>query len=116
MPPRKRASSGFDLPRSIGTAIIGLLVSLIGTGIVSMISLYTRQAALTEQVGQTSSALAKHLDHAVDRDEYLRRDAEIQRAIEKMATKEELQDLKHGIDAQNDLLRQMEESLTRRGR
>jgi hypothetical protein len=96
----------FNLPNSLGVAIIGLLVSLIGTGIVSMISLYTRQATLTEQVNATSLQLNKHLDHSVDRDEYIRRDSEIQHAIEKMASKEELRELRRSIDSQTDMLRE----------
>jgi CHASE1-domain containing sensor protein len=91
--PARVRSERFNLSNTVGVAIIGLLVSLVGTGIASMISLYARQATLTEQVTNVASTLAKHLDHSVDRDEYLRRDAEIQKAIEKMATKDELRDV-----------------------
>jgi HEAT repeat protein len=101
----------FNLANSVGVAIIGLLVSLVGTGVVSMIALYTRQATLTEQVTATSAALAKHLDHSVDRDEYLRRDAAIQRTIDNMATKEELRDLRNSMESQTQMLRDVQTTL-----
>jgi hypothetical protein len=104
----------FNLANSIGVMIIGLLVSLMGTGIVAMISLYARQAALTEQVRETSESVAKHLDHSVDKDDYVRRDNEIRRAMEKMATKDEVNELRHSIDSQTEMLR--EAIATRGGR
>ena len=96
MPPRRR-DSGFNFPGSLGTAIIGLLATLVTTGIISMCTLYTRVATLTDDVGRIETSLARHLDHSVDRDEWLRRDAAIQRAIDSMATKEDLKDLRNMI-------------------
>lgn len=102
----------FNLANTLGVAIIGLLVSLIGSGVVGMIALYVNQARLTEQVTRTSSDLAKHLEHSVDRDDYLRRDSEITHLIEKMATKEELRDVRRTLEGQNQLLRDMQATLT----
>jgi galactokinase len=44
------------------------------------------------------------VEHAVDREEYLRRDREIHRALERMATNDELRDV-------NDTLRSIQESI-----
>lgn len=101
----------FNLANALGVAIISLLATMIGTGVVSMISLHTSQATLTEQVKATSEALAKHLDHSVNRDEYLRRDKEIQSAIESMATKEELHYVRQSLDAQTQALRDLQTTL-----
>ena len=105
------AAPASRLTNQIGIGIIGLLMSLVGTGIVSTISLYTTQAALTAQVHQTSEQLARHLDHAVDKDDYLRRDKEIQAAIEKMASKEELRAVKESLDSQTQMLRDLQQTL-----
>jgi hypothetical protein len=85
---------GFNLTGAVGTAIIGLMATLIGTGLVSMITLYTRVSTLTDDVVRTEQTLAKHLDHSVDRDDYLRRDTQIQKALDQMATKEDLRQLR----------------------
>jgi hypothetical protein len=53
--------------------------------------------------------LDKQVEHLVDREEYLRRDREIQRALERMATKDELRDV-------NDTLRSIQESISPRRR
>jgi hypothetical protein len=59
-----------------------------------MIALHSRVSTLTEDVRRTEAALTRHLEHAVDRDEWLRRDAQIQRSIDAMATKEDLNQLR----------------------
>ena len=51
-----------------------------------------RVSTITEAVARTQGQLDKQVEHAVDREEYLRRDREIQRALERMATKDELRD------------------------
>ena len=51
------------------------------------------------------SQLDKQVEHYVDREECLRRDREIQRALERMATKDELRDV-------NDILRSIQESIS----
>jgi hypothetical protein len=58
---------------------------------------------------RTHSQLDEQLEHSVDREEYLRRDREIQRARERMATKDELRDV-------NDTLRSIQESISPRRR
>lgn len=93
MPPRKKQESSW-LSTAIATTLIGLLGTLIATGIVSMISLYSRVSTLTEDVHRTEAALARHLDHSVDRDEWLRRDQQVQKAIDNMATKDDLKQLR----------------------
>src|SRR5256885_2148707 len=82
------------LSRPLASAIIGLLCSLIATGIVSMVSLYSHVETLTEDVRRTEVALGRHLEHSVDRDEWLRRDAQVQRSIDAMATKDDLVQLR----------------------
>jgi hypothetical protein len=63
----------------------------------------------TDSVGCTQTQLDKQVEHAVDREEYLRRDREIQRALERMATKDELREV-------NDTLRSIQESIAPRHR
>lgn len=89
--------AGFDFNRVLGTTVIGLLATLITTGILSMVTLYARVGTLTDNVQRIETTLARHLDHAVDRDEYLRRDAQIQKAIDSMATKDDLRQLRETI-------------------
>jgi hypothetical protein len=100
-----------NIGNQLAIGLIGLLLSLIGTGIVSMISLYTNQAALTQQVKATSEAIQRHLDHSVDKDDYIRRDKEIQGAIDKMATKDELRDLRQSLDGQTQVLRDLQTTM-----
>ncbi|MGA8597918.1 MAG: hypothetical protein WB676_24650 [Bryobacteraceae bacterium] len=85
------------------------LYALIGTGVVSMATLYARVSAITDSVARTQTQLDKQMEYAVDREEYLRRDREIQRALERMATKDELRDV-------NDTLRSIQESISPRRR
>ncbi len=92
--PTKQAERGSSLSGSVQSAIIGLLATLIATGIISTVSLYTRVATLTEDVQRTEAQLQKHLEHAVDKDDYLRRDNEIRNAINSMATKDDLRELR----------------------
>ncbi|MGA8593388.1 MAG: hypothetical protein WB676_01470 [Bryobacteraceae bacterium] len=61
----------FHFGRTRGTALISLLTALIGTGIVSMINLYTRVSTITDSVARTQAQLDKQLEHSVDREEYL---------------------------------------------
>jgi hypothetical protein len=91
--PRKSKDT-FNLSGAITTSLIGLGATLVATGLVSTISLYTRVAQLTDDVTRTEQLLSKHLDHSVDRDEYLRRDTQIQKAIDAMATKDDLRQLR----------------------
>ena len=51
----------------------------------------------------------KQVEHCVDREEYLHRDREIQSALERMATKDELRDV-------NDTLGSIQESISPRRR
>ncbi len=50
-------------------------------------------ATITDSVARTQVQLDKQIEHSVDREEYLRRDREIQHALERMATKDELRDV-----------------------
>ena len=74
-----------------------------------MVTLYARVSTITDSVARTQAQLDKQVEHAVDREEYLRRDREIQRALERMATKDELRDV-------NDTLRSIQESISPRRR
>lgn len=104
--------SRFNLLHALGVAIVGLLVSAIGTGIVGIITIYVNQARLTDQVQRTSADLAEHLKHSVDKDEYVRRDQEFQHLIEKMATKEELRDVRRSLDSQSQMIRDVQTALS----
>ena len=95
----------FHFGRILGTALISLLTALIGTGVVSMINLYAHVGAIADSVARTQVQLDKQIEHSVDREEYLRRDREIQHALERMATKDELRDV-------NDTLRSIQESIS----
>jgi hypothetical protein len=94
----------FNFGRALGTAQISLLTALIGTGVVSMVTLYARVSTITDSVVRKQTQLDKQVEHAVDREEYLRRDREVQRALERMATKDELRDV-------NETLRSIQESI-----
>jgi hypothetical protein len=72
-------------------------------------NLYARVSTIADSVARTQIQLDKQVEHAVDRKEYLRRDREIQRARERMATKDELRDV-------NDTLRSIQESISPRRR
>ena len=99
----------FNFGRVLGTALISLLTALIGTGLVSMVTLYARVSTITDSVARTQAQLDKQVEHAVDREEYLRRDRETQRALERMATKDELREV-------NETLRSIQESISPRRR
>lgn len=102
-----KTKDGFNLSNAVSVALVGLLVSLIGTGIASMFSLAYRQAELASQVKETSAALARHLDHAVDKESYDKRDRAIQKMLDNAATKEELNGLKEELRDLNTILRDM---------
>ena len=108
----------FNLANAVGVSIIGLLISLLGTGIVSMILLYTHVATLTEAETRTEQQLARHLDHSVDRDAYEKRDASIQRQLNERVTKDEFNDLKISVKEElidlKDALHSMQEVAVRR--
>jgi hypothetical protein len=72
-----------------------------------IVNIYARVGTIPDSVAQTQ--LDRQVEHAVDREEYLRRDREIQRALERMATKDELRDV-------NDTLRSIQESISPRHR
>lgn len=74
-----------------------------------MANLYLHLGIIADSVARTQSQLDKQVEHFVDREEYLRRDREIQRALERMATKDELLDV-------NDTLRSIQESIGPRRR
>ena len=110
----------FNLSTTLSAGLVGLALSLLGGGIVSMINLHTEQATLTqqvthtqEQIKATSETLKSHIDKTVDRDDYLRRDREVQRAIDKMATKEELHDLRQSVDQQTQMLHEIQTYMVR---
>jgi galactokinase len=83
---------------------ISLLTALTGAGLVSRVTLYARVPTITDAAARTQAQIDKQVDHCVDREEYLRRDREVQRALERMATKDELRDV-------NDTLRSIQDSI-----
>jgi hypothetical protein len=54
--------------------------------------LYARVSTITDSAARTQTQLDKQIEHSVDREECLRRDREIRRALERMATKDELRE------------------------
>jgi predicted PurR-regulated permease PerM len=109
-------SERFNLTNAVGVAIVGLLVSLIGTGIVSMIVLHTQVATLTEAETRTEQQLSRHLDHAVDRENYEKRDASIQNQLNNKATKDEVNELREQVHEELVDLKDLVRSLDHAGR
>jgi len=105
---------GFDLSGKIATALVGMLATLICTGVMSMITLYTRVTTLTDNVQTMQTQMQRTIDHGVDRDEYLRRDVQIQRALDSMATKDELKAMQRQLDEQTESLRVIEGAVSSR--
>ena len=67
--------------------------------------LCARVGTIADSVACKQAQLDKQVEHSVDREEYLRRDREIQRALERTATKDERRDV-------NDTLRSIQESIS----
>ena len=63
-------------------------------GLGRMAHFYVRFGSITNSLARTQAQLDKQVEHAVDREEHLRRDREIQRALERMASKDELRNVK----------------------
>ena len=82
----------------MSTAIVGLLCTLIGTGIISSISLYARVSTLTEAQTRTDQQLQRHLDNAVDLGSYRTRDAAIQKMLDSKAPETEVTELHLQLD------------------
>jgi hypothetical protein len=77
----------------------------VATGRSSHVNRYARVGTITDSAARTQAQIDKQIEHSVDREEYLRRDREIQHALERMATKDELRDV-------NDTLRSIQESIS----
>jgi hypothetical protein len=58
------AHDGFQFGRVIGTALISLLTALIGTGVVSMVTLYARVSTIPDSVAHTQTQLDKQVEGA----------------------------------------------------
>jgi hypothetical protein len=101
----------YGMADSVGKALIGMLATLAITGIISTVSLGIKVATLADASATTVIALNRLIEHSVDREEYLRRDTQIQKAIEGMATKDELRSLKETIDEQSATLKSIEATL-----
>jgi hypothetical protein len=81
-----------------------MVATLITTGIIATVSLYGNERSLTQSVAQlqaaqqaTQTTLTRHLDNAVDKNDYLRDKAHTDAMIEQMATKEDLRLLREMI-------------------
>lgn len=108
-----RAAS-VDLSQRVVTTLISMIGTLIVTGLIAMISLYTRVATLTDNVQIVQQQVQRSIDHSVDRDEYLRRDTQVQAALDRMATKDELKVLQHQLDEQTESLKVIEGAVSSR--
>jgi hypothetical protein len=91
---RERDGFGSEVSKHLAFTVIGLLCTLIGTGIVSSITMYVKVSTLTEAQTRTEQSLQRHLDNSIDRDSYMRRDAAIQKQLDAKAGTEEVQELK----------------------
>ncbi len=112
--PRLAAANPLDnlhLGNKLATAIIGLLCTLIATGVTGMVVLYKDVATLTEAQLRTQKQLDRHLDHSVDRDAYINQDAAVQRALSEKASKEEVSDIRDQVKEQLRELRTAQELL-----
>lgn len=94
MATRRQKRHDFELGPKIAAAIIGLLVTLIGTGITSMITLYTHVAILAEAETRTEQSLNQ--------------------SVATMATKDELRSLQEQLSEQSATLREIEAAISGR--
>ena len=104
----------YDLSGKLATALIGMLGTLICTGVISMITIYARVTTLTDTVQAMQQQVQRSIDHTVDRDEYLRRDTQVQSALDRTATKDELRVLQHQLDEQTETLKVIEGAVSSR--
>lgn len=102
------------ISKTIGTAIIGLFCTLIGTGVIAQINLYVRVATMTESVSAVSETLKKHLADAVSERQYQRDQSAVYEQMRSMATKDEFRSLQRQIDNQTDVLHKIEDKLDHR--
>lgn len=93
-----------ELPRSFMSALLGIAGIVIATGIIATVSLYAQVQTISESLRatqqaeeHTAQALAKHLDHAVDKDDYLRDKQHTDSALGQMATKDDVRALQDMI-------------------
>lgn len=109
-----------DTMHKIGSTLMSTLITMIGTlivtGVLGMVTLYTRVSTLTETVQTMQVQVQRSLDHTVDRDEYLRRDAQIQHGIDSMATKDELRGMQRQLDEQTETLKIIEGAVSTKRR
>jgi biopolymer transport protein ExbB/TolQ len=101
------------ISKTIGSAIIGLIVMLIGTGILAQMSLYVRVATLSELVTTNTQTLKQHLADSVSERQYQKDQLLVSDQIRMMASKDEFRSLQKQLDAQTDVLRKIEDKLDR---
>ena len=116
MPRRRPAYSAPENPldslhlgNKLATAIIGLLCTLIATGVTGMVVLYKDVATLTEAQMRTQKQLDRHLDHSVDRDAWIDKDSAIQKELGQKASKEEVGEIRDQLKEQLRELRTAQE-------
>lgn len=95
----------------LAKAIISLLITLIGTGILSMFTLYIKVTSLSDSVRVTSEILRKHLDDSVSDKQYTKDMAQRDEQLKSFATRTEFVLLQKQLDDQTATLRRVEEKL-----
>ena len=127
MPTRKtqtvrvvQKSERFNLTNTVGVAVVGAVVTLIGSGVMSNISLSADVAKLTADEARLEKDLTRHLDHSVDKDTYERRDRIVQKQLDDKASREEVTQLREEFKQQlidlKDFVHTTQEALLPRGR
>jgi hypothetical protein len=93
-------------------AAIGLLVTLIGTGVLSMFTLYVKVATLTDTVQLIAETQKKHLADAVSERQYQKDQVMIYDTIHSLATKQEVTAVAARLDEQAITLRKIEDAVS----
>lgn len=116
---RERSAEREPLPvqepisRTAINALIGLTVTLIGTGVLSMFTLYVRVASLSDAVATIADNQKRHFADSISEQQYRRDQAAIYDTFKSLATKAELKAVEMRLDDQMTTLRRIEDAVTR---
>jgi len=99
--------------RTAVNAVIGLLVTLIGTGILSLFTIYVKVATLTDAIAAVTETQKRQLSEAVSERQYQRDQAAVYEAIRGLATKQEVANLAIRLEDQTQTLSKIEDAVQR---
>lgn len=94
-------------------AVIGLLATLLGTGILSLFTIYVKVATLTDAITTVSETQQKQLADGVSERQYQRDQAAVYEAIRGLATKQEVAAVARRLDDQMAMLNKIEDGVLR---